>query len=176
VELEKGLIQVYTGDGKGKTTAALGLALRALGQGLKVIMIQFLKGDSRTGELAMARRLSPDLEIKPMGRKGFVGPEGPGPEDLSLAKAALEEARRVLDRRLCNLLILDEINVAVSMDLVPEDAVLDLMNTKPNDVELVLTGREAPSSFIQRADLVTTMQCTKHYFNQGQAARVGIEL
>lgn len=176
MELEKGLIQVYTGDGKGKTTAALGLALRALGQGLKVIMIQFLKGDSRTGELAMARRLFPDLEIKPMGKKGFIGPEGPRPEDLSLAEAALEEARRVLDKRLCNLLILDEINVAVSMDLVPEDAVLDLMNTKPNDVELVLTGREAPSSFIQRADLVTTMQCTKHYFNQGQAARVGIEL
>jgi cob(I)alamin adenosyltransferase len=174
--LEKGLIQVYTGDGKGKTTAALGLALRALGQGLKVIMIQFLKGDSRSGELAMARRLSPDLEIRPMGRKGFVGPDGPTPGDLRLAKAALEEVQRILDQKLCNLLILDEINVAVSMGLVSEDAVLGLMNTKPYDVELVLTGRHAPMSFIERADLVTTMKCTKHYFNQGQAARVGIEL
>ena len=174
--LEKGLIQVYTGEGKGKTTAALGLALRALGYGLKVVMIQFLKGNRQTGELAMARRLSPGLEIKPMGRNGFVDPNSLRPDDLNLARAALEEAQRVLDAELCDLLILDEINVAVSMGLVPENAVLRLMDSKPEDVEMILTGRNTPRSFLEKADLVTTMECTKHYFEQGQAARVGIEL
>ncbi len=174
--LEKGLIQVYTGEGKGKTTAALGLALRALGHGLRVVMIQFLKADNRAGELTTARRLFPDLEIKPMGRKGFVDPNNLEREDMDLAQAALGEAWSVVENRLCDVLILDEINVAVSMGLVSEDAVLGLMDSKPEDVEMILTGRNAPRSFLERADLVTTMECTKHYFEQGQAARVGIEL
>jgi len=174
--LEKGLIQIYTGKGKGKTTAALGLALRAVGRGLKVIMIQFLKGRAETGELTMARRLFPDLLIKPMGREGFLDPASPRPEDLALAKGALEEARSVLQEKSCDVLILDEINVAVSMGLVSEEAVLDLMDGKPSQMELILTGRNAPPSFLEKADLVTTMECTKHYFNRGQAARVGIEL
>jgi cob(I)alamin adenosyltransferase len=174
--LEKGFIQIYTGKGKGKTTAALGLALRAVGRGLKVIMIQFLKGGAKTGELNMARRLSPRLVIKPMGREGFLDPASLRPEDLSLAQGALEEARRVLREKSCDVLILDEINVAVSMGLVPEEAVLDLMDGKPPHMELILTGRNAPTSFLDRADLVTTMECTKHYFDRGQAARVGIEL
>jgi cob(I)alamin adenosyltransferase len=174
--LEKGLIQIYTGKGKGKTTAALGLALRAVGRGLKVIMIQFLKGRAETGELTMARRLSPDLLIKPMGREGFLDPASPRPEDLALAKGALEEARSVLQEKSCDVLILDEINVAVSMGLVSEEAVLDLMDGKPSQMELILTGRNAPPSLLEKADLVTTMECTKHYFNRGQAARVGIEL
>jgi cob(I)alamin adenosyltransferase len=175
MELEKGFIQVYTGEGKGKTTAALGLALRAVGRGLKVIMIQFLKGGAETGELATARRLSPQLVIKPMGREGFINPASPRPEDLSLSQRALEEARKVLREKACDLLILDEINVAVSIGRVAEQAVLDLMDGKPPHVELILTGRNAPISFMERADLVTTMECTKHYFDRGQAARVGIE-
>jgi cob(I)alamin adenosyltransferase len=175
VGLQKGLIQVYTGDGKGKTTAALGLALRAVGRGLRVVMIQFLKGDQETGELNTARRLSPDLIIKPMGRKGFVDPGDPGDEDIRLARGALQEATKILDERLCDLLVLDEVNVAVSFGLLEEAAVLKLMDDKPDDVELVLTGRGAPSSFVEKADLVTTMACTKHYFDQGEAARVGIE-
>jgi len=174
--LQKGLIQVYTGDGKGKTTAALGLGLRAVGHGLRVVMIQFLKGDRETGELNMARRLSPEFVIKPMGRNGFVDHANPSARDMSLAQAALKEARRVLDERVCDLLILDEVNVAVSLGLVDEDAVLKLMDGKPHDMELILTGRSAPQSFIEKAHLVTTMECTKHYFNQGEAARVGIEL
>jgi cob(I)alamin adenosyltransferase len=174
--LQKGLIQVYTGEGKGKTTAALGLALRAIGRGMKVVMIQFLKGDQETGELNMAQVLSPKLVIKPMGRDGFVDPENPSAKDISLAKAALGEARRILDENVCDLLILDEVNVAVSLGLVGEDAVLKLMHDKSHDMELILTGRGAPASFIEKADLVTTMECTKHYFNQGQAARKGIEL
>lgn len=173
--LEKGLIQVYTGDGKGKTTAALGLALRALGRGLSVVMIQFLKGDRETGELNMARRLSPNFVIKPMGRNGFVDRANPSAQDISLAQAALREAQRISDEKACDLLILDEVNVAVSLGLVAEDAVLRLMDGKPRDMELILTGRNAPASFMEKAHLVTTMECTKHYFDQGEAARVGVE-
>ena len=173
--LRKGLIQIYTGDGKGKTTAALGLALRAVGRGMRVVIIQFLKGDQETGELSLARRLSPDLIIKPMGRKGFVDPTDPGEEDIRLAEGALQEAEKILRERLCDLLVLDEVNVAVSFGLLGEAAVLKLMDQKPDDMELVLTGRAAPLSFVERADLVTTMACTKHYFNKGEPARVGIE-
>jgi len=175
VGLQKGLIQVYTGEGKGKTTAALGLALRAVGQGLKVVMIQFLKGNRETGELNAARNLAPKLVIRPMGRDGFVDRENPSAEDISLARGALSEAQRILDENVCDLLILDEINVAVSLGLVDEDAVLSLMDGKPSKTELVLTGRGAPASFTDKADLVTTMECTKHYFNRGEAARKGIE-
>ncbi len=173
--LQKGFIQVYTGEGKGKTTAALGLALRAVGRGLRVVMIQFLKGDRETGELKMAQSLSPELLIRPMGRDGFVDRDNPSARDISLAQAALNEARKILNENACDLLILDEVNVAVSLGLVEEDAVLKLMDDKPDNMELILTGRGAPASFTEKAQLVTTMQCTKHYFNQGQAARKGIE-
>ena len=174
--LKKGLIQVYTGDGKGKTTAALGLGLRAVGRGLRVIMIQFLKGNQETGELNMGGRLSPNFVIKPMGRDGFVDPANPNDEENNLARAALKEAEAILKEKRCDLLILDEVNVAVSLGLLHEADVLQLMNDKPDDMELVLTGRSAPAAFIARADLVTTMACTKHYFNMGQGARIGIEL
>ncbi|MBW1859619.1 MAG: cob(I)yrinic acid a,c-diamide adenosyltransferase [Deltaproteobacteria bacterium] len=173
--LDKGLVQVYTGEGKGKTTAALGLALRAVGRGLRVVMIQFLKGDQETGELNMAQRLSPELVIKPMGRDGFVDPGNPSPEDIGLAQEALKEAQRILDEKVCDLLILDEVNVAVSLKLVKEDAVLKLIDEKPGNVELILTGRGAPASFIEKAHLVTNMESTKHYFDQGEGARDGIE-
>ena len=173
--LNKGLIQIYTGDGKGKTTAALGLALRAAGHGLRVVMIQFLKGVRETGELKMARSLSANFVIKPMGRNGFVDRVKPSADDVSLAQTALKEAHRTLDKKVCDLLILDEVNVAVSLGLIDEDAVLALMDDKPHDMELILTGRNAPASFMERAHLVTTMECTKHYFDQGETARVGIE-
>jgi cob(I)alamin adenosyltransferase len=173
--LQEGLIQVYTGEGKGKTTAALGLALRAIGRGLRVVMIQFMKGDQETGELNMAQSLSPQLLIKPMGRDSFVDPDNPSPEDVRLAQEALKEAQRILDEKVCDLLILDEVNVAVSFKLVEEDAVLKLMESKPGNIELILTGRGAPVSFIEKAHLVTNMESTKHYFDQGVAAREGIE-
>ena len=173
--LQKGFIQVYTGEGKGKTTAALGLVLRALGRGLKVVMIQFLKGDRETGELNMAQSLSPRLLIKPMGREGFVDPDNPSAEDIRLAREALKEAERILDGKVCDVLILDEINVAVSLNLVEEGAVLRLMDDRPDNVELILTGRGAPASFLEKADLVTNMEATKHYFDHGVHAREGIE-
>lgn len=173
--LKKGLIQVYTGDGKGKTTAALGLAFRAIGRGLRVVMIQFMKGEHETGELNTAKRLAPDLVIKPIGREGFINSAHPTSEDISSARAGLEEADRILKQGLCDVLILDEINVAVSFGLLEEAPVLRLMSNKPGEVELVLTGRGAPSSFLEKADLVTTMTCTKHYFDFGEKARIGIE-
>lgn len=176
MKLEKGLVQIYTGEGKGKTTAALGLAMRAVGHGLKVVVIQFLKEDGHTGELATAQRLAPDLKIKPMGRPGFIGPDGPDARDVNLAAAAMDEARGVVTKRLADVLVLDEINVAVGLGIVSQDAVLALIDDKPADIELILTGRGAPKSFLEKADLVTTMTCTKHYFDVGQKARVGIEL
>lgn len=173
--LEQGLIQVYTGDGKGKTTAALGLALRAVGRGLKVVIIQFLKADAATGELMSAQRLSPELEIKSMGRPGFIGSEGPTGNDMALAQAALAEARKHLEQRDCDVLVLDEVNVALSMNLVSEAAVLELMEKKPRHLELVLTGRGAPAAILDKANLITTMHATRHYFDEGQGARTGIE-
>ncbi|MBW2107623.1 MAG: cob(I)yrinic acid a,c-diamide adenosyltransferase [Deltaproteobacteria bacterium] len=174
--LEKGFVQVYTGDGKGKTTAALGLALRAVGHGLRVVMIQFLKDDGRAGELAAAQHLAPLLTIKPMGRPGFIGPEGPQPGDVELANAAMQEAEKVLSEKGCDVLILDEINVAVHLGVISQKALLALVARKPSNMELVLTGRGAPEGLLQKADLVTTMQCTKHYYDVGQAARLGIEV
>jgi cob(I)alamin adenosyltransferase len=110
-----------------------------------------------------------------MGRDGFVDPDNPSPEDIRLAQEALKEAQRILDERVCDLLILDEVNVAVSLKLVEEDVVLKLMDDKPDNVELILTGRGAPASFIEKAHLVTNMESAKHYFDQGVAAREGIE-
>lgn len=173
--LEKGFVQVYTGDGKGKTTAALGLAMRAVGHGLRVVMIQFLKDERGTGELAAAQHLGPLLTIKPMGRPGFIGPNGPQPGDFDLASAAMKEAEKMLSEKGCDVLILDEINVAVHLGLVSETALLALVARKPPDMELVLTGRGATQKLLEKADLVTTMQATKHYFDTGQEARQGIE-
>jgi cob(I)alamin adenosyltransferase len=172
--LKKGCIQVYTGEGKGKTTAALGLAFRAAGRGLKVVVLQFMKGPVLTGEIAASEHV-PGLEIRPLGRDGFIGPKGPSPEDVALAEKGVEESRNLLAAKSCDVLILDEINVAVSMGLVSEQTVLRLIEARPENMELVLTGRDAPVSFQESADLVTTMTCTKHYFDQGQRARIGIE-
>ena len=123
----------------------------------------------------MAQRLSPALKIKPMGKEGFIGAKGGSAEDIHLAEAALDEATKALSERRCDVLILDEINVAVSMGLLSQKAVLDVIGCKPPDMELILTGRGAPKAFLERADLVTTMEPTKHYFDQGQEPRLGIE-
>lgn len=171
----KGMIQVYTGDGKGKTTAALGLAFRAVGHGLKVIMIQFMKGEERTGELMAAEKLAPWLTIKPMGRSGFIDKDHPDPEDQALALKALDYAKEIIIGRDCDLLILDEINVAMAFGLLKVESVLELLSLKPDSMELVLTGRYADANILKKADLVTEMKNQKHYFTQGVPDRVGIE-
>lgn len=172
--LQEGMVHVYTGGGKGKTTAALGLALRALGHGLKVYMIQFMKGDPEYGELRAGRRLD-GLTIRQFGRTDFVDRDHPAEEDLTLARQGLEHAREVMAAGSHDLLILDEINVAMDFGLLPVRAVLELIEHKPREMELVLTGRSAPRPVIEAADLVTEMREIKHYYQQGRTARDGIE-
>ncbi|RMG58674.1 MAG: cob(I)yrinic acid a,c-diamide adenosyltransferase [Deltaproteobacteria bacterium] len=171
----KGYIQIYTGNGKGKTTAALGLALRAAGHGLSVVIIQFMKGWIDYGELEGVKMLSPYVRLHQCGRDTFVNPKSPDPEDVRLAREGFELAKKVLFEEKPDILILDEMNCAVMFNLIPEEEVLDLMERKPDGVELVLTGRGATERMMEKADLVTEMREVKHYYAAGVDARVGIE-
>jgi len=175
-KLGRGLVHIYTGSGKGKTTAALGQALRAVGAGLRVCMIQFIKG-SDTSELAAARRLSPELTIlQPAIRPSRIMHTGqPDARDWEAATCAWHLAEQAMGDGELDLLILDEINNAVALELVPLDAVLRLLCGRPARLEVVLTGRGAPPELIAAADLVTEMREIKHPFRQGIAARRGIE-
>jgi cob(I)alamin adenosyltransferase len=171
----KGYVQVYTGNGKGKTTAALGLCLRAAGHGLRSYIGQFLKGQAY-GELAAARKLKPFVTIEQFGRKGFVHvTANPDEEDVRRARAGLEKCRRAMLSRRFSIVVLDEINVALHFRLLDDKAVHSLLDQKPAEVEVVLTGRFAPPSLLRRADLVTEMKDKKHYYARGVRARVGIE-
>lgn len=171
----KGHIQVYTGDGKGKTTAALGLALRAAGYRYKVYIGQFLKGQMY-GELISAKKLSPYITIEQFGRKGFIHViKDPDEEDIKRAKRGLKKCLDAMLSRKYRIVILDEINVAVDLNLLKEEEVHGFLDQKPEDVEIILTGRYAPTSFIKRADLVTEMKGKKHYYKKGVRAREGIE-
>jgi cob(I)alamin adenosyltransferase len=169
------LVLVHTGNGKGKTTAALGLALRAVGQGLKVSMVQFIKGGWKYGELK-APEFLPGFEILPMGR-GFVGLGGktPDPEDIALAAATFAAGREKVLSGLWNMVILDEINCAVDLGLIEVEQVLELIAEKPENVHLVMTGRGAKPEVIQAADLVTEMKEIKHPYHEGVKAQKGIE-
>jgi cob(I)alamin adenosyltransferase len=173
-EIGSGFIHLYTGEGKGKTTAALGLALRAAGCGLRVLVVQFLKG-GETGEREAARSLCPLLEIRPRGGEGFVDPAHPREADRLMAGEALAESAREVASGDWDLVVLDEINTAAHFGLVSPAEVLALCAAKPPGVELVLTGRHAPAALVERADLVTEMREVKHYFRRGIAARRGIE-
>ena len=173
--LGRGFVHVYTGDGKGKTTAALGLAMRAAGHGLMVEIFQFMKGNILYGELVSARILSPYVKIRQVGRETFVNRENIAPEDLRLARQGWEEAKEVILRRKADIVILDEINCAMDFNLIPVMEVLEVIRVKPYDIELVLTGRNAPAEIIKAADLATEMLQIKHYYFEGVEARTGIE-
>jgi len=172
--MELGLVQVYTGDGKGKTTAAFGLAMRAIGKGLKVFMVQFLKG-RKYGELETARRLSDRLEVVQSGLDSFVKKGEPGEEDLRLAHKGLELARRAIMGGEYDIVILDEVNVAIELGVLKVEEVLPLIDERPGSVELVLTGRYAPEEFCERADIITEMRNVRHCFDKGVPMREGIE-
>lgn len=172
--LERGLIQVYTGNGKGKTTAALGLAVRASGHGLRVLMIQFMKGWPNYGELRAVKHL-PGVELRQFGRAEFVDRNNPDPADVRMAHDALRAAAEAMERGECDILILDEINVALDFGLITLDEVLRALEAKPPAMEVVLTGRNAHPEIIRRADLVTEMLDIKHPYAAGVAARRGIE-
>jgi len=173
-KLENGLVQVYTGNGKGKTSAAFGLALRAIGRGLKVYVIQFIKGGFDYGELYVVDKL-PNLKLKAFGRGEFVTETPPGKEDIELAQEALALAEEVVKSGEYDIVILDEICVALNLKLIGLEKVLGLIKDKPKNVELVLTGRSAPEEIIETADLVTEMREIKHPFHKGYQARKGIE-
>ncbi|MDH7477191.1 MAG: cob(I)yrinic acid a,c-diamide adenosyltransferase [Candidatus Bathyarchaeota archaeon] len=173
-KLEKGMVQVYTGNGKGKTSAAFGLALRATGRGLKVYIIQFIKGGFDYGELYIVDKL-PNLKLKAFGRGKFVTEKPPSQEDIKLAEEALTLAEETVKSGEYDIVILDEINVALNLKLIKTERVVELIKNKPKHVELVLTGRYAPNEIVEAADLVTEMREIKHPYNKGFQARKGIE-
>ena len=176
-ETRKGLIIVHTGPGKGKTTAALGTALRAVGQGLKVLMIQFIKGSWHYGELDAAQMLGEDhLKIIPMGR-GFVkvGAEKPDPEDVRLVEEAWTFAGQKILSSEYDLVILDEINYAISYKMLDPEKVAGVLKNKPEMIHVILTGRNAHPAIIELADLVTEMREVKHPYQDGILAQRGID-
>lgn len=170
---KRGYVQVYTGNGKGKTTASLGLGLRASGDGLKVYMLQFMKG-RRYSEIDAIEKIE-NFTISQHGRDEFVSRDNPEQIDIDLASEGFEKAKEVLLSGEYDMVILDELNVAVDFGLIPLQEVLDLIKDKPRHVELVLTGRGAPEEFIELADLVTEMKEIKHFYQKGVEARKGIE-
>ena len=175
MKLERGCTQVYTGNGKGKTTASLGLALRAVGRGLKVCVFQFIKGGGPYGEHLIADKLAPFFRIIQTGRPGWVNTKDIT-EDRQLAQDALLQARQLLTSGGYDLFICDEINGAVGFGLIDVEQVLELIALRPEKTELALTGRNADEKIIAAADLVTEMREIKHYYKAGVPARTGIEM
>jgi len=170
----KGLVQIFTGDGKGKTSAALGAVLRALGHGLRVYIVYFMKGDYPYGERSILSSLS-NVDMASFGQKGFVDPANVKPEEKEQARLALAAAREAMLSGNYDLVVLDEVNLAVAWKLVELDEVVRLINDKPQNVELILTGRRADAKLVQMADLVTEMLKIKHPYDKGIKARQGIE-
>ncbi len=168
----KGYIHLYTGNGKGKTTAALGLALRAVGAGKRIFIAQFVKG-MHYSELDVLGRL-PEIELKQYGLDCFIVNE-PTQDDIDAARKGLAEVSLIIAENKANLLILDEICIALHYHLFEIAAVLELLKNKPAEMEIVMTGRYAPPELYEIADLVTEMTEIKHYYNQGVEARKGIE-
>lgn len=168
------MVQVYTGNGKGKTTAAFGAALRAVGRGLKVYVIQFIKGGFDYGELHSAEHV-PNLKLTAFGRGRFITESPPSQEDIELAKQAFTLAKDVVQNGTYDMVILDEINVVLNLKMIDINEVVKLIKNKPEHVELILTGRYAPAQIIELADLVTEMKEVKHPFAKGVPPREGIE-
>ena len=174
---KKGLTIVYTGKGKGKTTAALGIALRATGYNKKICMIQFIKGSWHYGEMSSSKRLEPEFEMVAVG-KGFVGildDNSPREDHEKIAQEAINISNEKIHSGKYDIVILDEINYAVNLQLISIDDVLKLIKAKPSDVDLVLTGNYAKDEVIEMADLVTEMKQVKHPFQRGIKAKEGID-
>ncbi len=169
----KGYVQIYTGNGKGKTTAALGLALRAAGAGLNVYIGQFIKG-MHYSELDSLQRYSDLIQIEQFGRDCFIH-NNPSEEDYQLAQNGFNQMKDIIDSGKYQLVILDEISIATIYKLIPVQEVLKLIENKPENVEIVLTGRSMDSRIMEAANLVTEMTEVKHYFQEGVQARQGIE-
>ncbi|MDD5348314.1 MAG: cob(I)yrinic acid a,c-diamide adenosyltransferase [Candidatus Omnitrophica bacterium] len=166
------MIQVYTGNGKGKTTAALGLALRSAGAGKKVFFAQFVKG-RRYSELTSLKRLK-EIRAEQFGRSCFIRNK-PAPQDCARARAGLARVKEIIAGRKFPVVILDEIHIALHYRLVSTEQVMELVRMAPKNMELVLTGRHAPKEIVACADLVSEIKAVKHYYTRGVKARRGIE-
>jgi cob(I)alamin adenosyltransferase len=170
----KGLVLIFTGNGKGKTSASMGVALRALGHGERVHIVYFMKGARPDGEQLAIAKL-PNVAFSRFGLQRFVDPNNITPEDKEEAKKSLAAAREAVLSGNYNLVILDEINIAAAWKLVEVEAVIELIDNKPADVDVILTGRHADQKLIERADLVTEMKEIKHPYAGGTSARQGID-
>jgi len=170
----QGLVQVFTGNGKGKTSAALGTVLRALGHGLRVYIVFFMKGKYPYGEFSTLPKL-PNVDIASFGLRCLIDPANINPEEIEQAKLALSAARKAMLSGNYDMVVLDEVNVAVYFKLIKLDEVVKLIEDKPPNVELILTGRYADAKLIELADLVTEMVKLKHPYDKGVKARKGIE-
>jgi cob(I)alamin adenosyltransferase len=175
-DVRRGLIIVNTGPGKGKTTAAMGTALRAVGQGMRVLMLQFLKGSWHYGELDAVQAFGDKFVMRQMGR-GFVkvGGAEPDPEDVRMVEEAWAEAHRAIHSREWDLVILDEINYAISYGMLDTAKVLESLKNRPEMVHVILTGRNAHPKIVELADTVTEMRQVKHAYEKGVMAQRGIE-
>ncbi len=174
-KLEKGYVQVYTGDGKGKSTAAVGQAVRAAGAGLKTYIAQFMK-EYPYNEVFSLKPLEPWITIEQFGKDDFViKQKNPSKKDIQRAKKGLEKAKKQMSAKKYDIIILDEACVAIYFKLFKTEEILELIDLKPENVELIITGRYCPEEIISKADLVTEMQERKHYYSSGVTARAGIE-
>lgn len=171
--MKKGYLQIYTGDGKGKTTASLGLAMRAAGAGLKTLIVQFAKG-MEYSEHKTLKRFADDIDFFNYGRRCFIQ-GGPEAEDIAEAKKGLDHAAEALKSAEYDLVILDEACIAVYFNLFSEEELIDVLKNRNPGTEVVLTGRRATPGLIEMADLVTEMKEIKHYYKDGVQARAGIE-
>lgn len=169
----KGYIQVYTGNGKGKTTAAFGLSLRAVGAGKKVFFAQFVKG-KMYAEIEVVNRYLPDITIKQYGLGCFII-DKPTQKDVEAAQAGLKEIKEIIQTGKYDVIVLDEANIALFYNLFTVESLIDIIKLKPEATEIIITGRYAPPELIEIADLVTEMKEVKHYYNKGVEAREGIE-
>ena len=170
----KGMVQVFTGNGKGKTSAALGAVVRALGHGLRAYIVFFMKGKYPYGEFNTLSKL-PNVDVASFGLRCFTGRANINPEEIEQAKLALSAAREAMLSGNYDLVVLDEVNIAVAWQLIKLDEVVRLIGDKPRNVELILTGRYADAKLIELADLVTEMVKLKHPYDKGVLARKGIE-
>ncbi len=170
----QGFIQVYTGNGKGKTTAALGLALRSYGAGKRIFIGQFIKG-KHYSELNAIKNSLKNIELKQYGLDCFIVND-PEEKDFIAAQKGLEEMKEIILSGKYDLVIMDELNIALYYKLFEIDRVLEILKSKPKHVEIVITGRYAPEKILEIADLVTEMKEVKHYFTKGVEARLGIEM
>lgn len=171
--MKKGYIQVYTGDGKGKTTAAMGLAMRAAGAGLKIFIGQFVKG-MKYSELDALHRFDDCITVKQFGRDCFIHNE-PEDIDIQIAQDGLKEIAELVKSNQYDMIILDEANIALYYNLFTVQELLDILKSKADSLEIIITGRRAPKKIIEFADLVTEMVEVKHYYEKGVQARIGIE-